>query len=848
MKTLLLCVGLAVGSVSFSQVIINEYSCSNRTGPIDAYGEREDWIELHNIGASAFDLSGFFLSDNPNNLAKWQIPVGASVPAGGYMMVFCSKRDELNGNELHPNFALTQTKNEWIILSSSGGAIQDSLAIVNMTQKDHSYGRTTDGALTWSLFSNPTPNGANTGAINYYTAKPTISLAAGFYTGSQSVTLATTDGSATIYYTLDGSVPTTGSTQYTGAINISSTAVLRARAFSSDPNTPPSFVESNTYIIDDSHTLPVLSVYGDQVKDFLEDNAPGSFSNNFDGGYEFFETDGSMVNEGTGYYNKHGNDSWAYDQRGFDLVVRDEYGSMNAIRHDIFPHKNRDEYQKLIVKAAANDNYPFSNGGAHIRDAAVHTLSQYADLRLDERSSRFGIVYVNGEYWGVYDMREKVDDSDFTDHYYNQDKYDIEFLKTWGGTWAEYGDPAMTEWNDLVNYITTGDMTDPVQYAYVKSKYNTGSLIDYVVLNSYIVTSDWLNWNTAWWHGHIPAPEADKQKWRYTLWDNDASWGHYINYTGIPNTNPDADPCNPESLPDPGGQGHIPILNKLMENPEFEQEYIARYADLMNTYFSCDYMIPFIDSMVAVVEPEMPDQIARWGGSMATWQQNVQDLKDYITQRCTEMAAGMVGCYNLSGPYDITVDVDPVGSGQVKINSIYPPSYPFTGQYYGGMLTIFKANPNAGFAFDYWESYNHTFMAPDSLVDSLNFTMADTIIGHFIDTTTTNPPPPPPGGGGNPLPNPTGFTGVHVPNAFSPNADGNNDVYSIYVGWDVTNFQFQLFDRWGNAVFKSSTYGDVWDGRYKSKLVNNGIYTYVLIYDSSETGHHEETGNITVIR
>src|SRR5690606_12750910 len=123
----------------------------------------------------------------------------------------------------------------------------------------------------------------------------------------------------------------------------------------------------------------------------------------------------------------------------------------NAVRHPLFQTKNSDEYQRLIVKAAANDNYPFSNG-AHLRDAMIHTLSQNADLRMDERTSRFGVVYVDGEYWGLYDLREKVDDHVFTLHYYNQDKFNIHFLKTWGGTWAEYGgQPAIDEWAALKN-------------------------------------------------------------------------------------------------------------------------------------------------------------------------------------------------------------------------------------------------------------------------------------------------------------------------------------------------------------------------------------------------------------
>ena len=126
--------------------------------------------------------------------------------------------------------------------------------------------------------------------------------------------------------------------------------------------------------------------------------------------------------------------------------------------------------------------------------------------------------------------------------------------------------------------------------------------------------------------------------------------------------------------------------------------------------------------------------------------------------------------------------------------------------------------------------------------------MSDTIIAYFVDTTTVppvivDPPVIPPG-----QPDPTTFTGVHVPNAFSPNSDNNNDLFEFYVGWDVESFQIQIFDRWGASVYKTSTVGEFWDGTFKSKTVNTGIYTYVLVYYSSETGDNKTTGNITVLR
>ena len=118
----------------------------------------------------------------------------------------------------------------------------------------------------------------------------------------------------------------------------------------------------------------------------------------------------------------------------------------------------------------------------HIRDSYVHSLSQIGDLRMDERSHESCILYVNGEYWGVYDVREKVDDSDFLEYYYDQGEGYVDFLKTWGNTWVEFGNNATyDEWENLVDFIVDNDMSDEANYEYVKSVYNTGSLIDYFI-------------------------------------------------------------------------------------------------------------------------------------------------------------------------------------------------------------------------------------------------------------------------------------------------------------------------------------------------------------------------------
>lgn len=733
----LLAVAFAAASLQ-AQIVVNEVCPSNRwidNAPptpftVDNYGEREDWFELYNTTGAIVDISGWWLSNRPGNPLKWQIPAGTTIPANGYKLVFCSKRNEATGGFLHTNFNLNQTDDDHVMLSDAAGTLVDEFAFdgTNCTKLMHSRGRTSDGAAAWSLFTTPTPGAANTGPAPEYLAKPTMSPAAGFYGGAQSVTINGPAG-ATIRYTTDGSQPTTASTAYTGAIPVNTVTVIRAAAFA--PGSEPSYTETNTYFIGVDHTVDVISAAGDQLLALLNGNGgiqPW-------GSMEYFGADGTLLDEAVGEYNEHGQDSWAYGQRGVDYIVRDESGYNHAVQHQIFNTTNRDKFQRLIIKAAAGDNFNFGPGQpAHIRDAYVQALSQVGDLDLDERSYQPCILYVNGQYWGVYDVREKVDDHDYTRYYYDQDKFDVQMLKTWGGTWSEYGgNQAQTDWDALRTYIQSNDMGDPTAFAYVDGQFNWKSLVDYFCLNSYTVCSDWLNWNTGWWRGMNPNGEA--QKWRYILWDMDATFDHYANFTGIPDESVNADPCDADELPNPGGQGHTVILNKLIdENEEVHNYYVNRYADLGNTLFSCDFMLPFLDSLIANIAPEMPGQIARWGGTVAQWEANVLEMRQFIEDRCITIQEGMVDCYDLVGPFDVCFNVEPPLSGTMQINSLNPDEYPFCGLYYGNIETTLAPIPADGFVFSHWEVFSTNSVLPsttDSLV-TIDFLTADSVVAVFI--------------------------------------------------------------------------------------------------------------------
>ncbi|MDZ4758597.1 MAG: lamin tail domain-containing protein [Bacteroidota bacterium] len=713
---------------SQAQLYINEYSCSNVSQYADTYAKHEDWIEIYNGGSSAVNLTGFYLSDDSTNLTKWKIRQNISIAAGGFSAFWASGRD--TGN--HTNFKFTQTKpkTEQIVLSDTDGS-QIDLVIIIKTQLGHSIGRSTNGGSTWGIFIAPSKGASNNASTQYtaYAETPTISLTAGFYGNAQTVTMSTNNAGLKIRYTTDGTPPTATSALYNNAIKISATTVLKAATFSSSSSVLPSFIVFNTYFINVSHTMKVVSISGYN----LQKLADGDNSLFPKGSFEFFDKGKKRKATAYGEFNSHGQDSWANDQRSLDFVARDEAGYGNAIEEKLFPLTDRSSFQKIILRAAGDDNYPAAHhasndGSAHIRDAFVQNLAKEGGLNLDVRTAEKCIVYLNGKYWGIYDLRENADDHDYTDYNYNQGKYDLQYILTWGTTWAEYGgNKALTDWSTLYNYINSNNMADSTKFAHVDSLLDVKSLADYIIVNSLTVCSDWLNYNTAWWRGLNP--NGKHKKWGYALWDNDATFGFYINYTGVPDTSASAAPCNVETggLSDP--EGHIVILQKLRKNKEFDKWYISRYADMLNSTFSTQHMTYVLDSIINLLKPEMTAHAKRWFGTYNEWYKNAQRLRWFIVRHGKSLESTMRSCYNLTGPYDLLLNTNPYGAGKININSLKNVQLPWKARYWGGIDIQLKTTPlDSGNKFINWTSKYHSFTPKaDSLYTTFKLTKGDTV-------------------------------------------------------------------------------------------------------------------------
>ncbi len=861
-----------------AQVVINEYSASNLNGFRDSFGKTEDWIELYNTSDNPVNISGWHLSDKESKPKKWEVPEGTVIPAKGFLVFLCSGRDRVVNGEYHTNFKLSQTSGkDYVLLADKAGTTLEVYPLA-LTLVEHSRCRLTDGAANWAISTQPSFGSSNNEApkVNDYTLAPSINLEAGFYDGPQTVTITNNEPNSILRYTTDGTNPTQQSTIYNGPLTVSNTQVIKARAFSNDPLVLPGKMIFNTYFIGETYSLAVFSVAADQVIELA--NGAGELIPI--GSIEYFNTEKEREAISFGSLNRHGQDSWQLDHRSLDWISRDEMGYNKAVQAPIFDYSDRDEYQRFMFRNSGDDNYPAINdgnhdGSAHVRDEFVQTLAQEGGLKLDVRGVKRVILFLNGKYWGVYGMREKVVDHDFTDEYYKQDKYDLQYLSTWQTTEIEYGGlKALEDWTRLRDFILENDMSLPENYKIAEDSINLTSLIDYFLMNQATVASDWLNYNTGWWRGLNP--DGKHKKWGYILWDLDATFDYYINYTGIPNTKADASLCDiypiseaiddffsqvdtatvdtlrncsrlggnnspyPDtdsifiqvinadnfccstwdeicqelyddfadprnSLPidscliikngtspypadDPilqqvisvepaccaawdgdcqaiysyfeqqeadtsgltgitGNVGkHEKILLKLLEeNADFKQLYYSRYADLMNTVFSCDTMNQLLDRMIAVIEDEMPRQINRWGGSMGEWRDNVARLRSYIDDRCLFLNQQAMECHgDVEGQYGLTLMTEPAGIGEIDLNTLDIEKFPWYGEYFGGMSNKIKAKVfdefDDEYEFSHWESKAGNSISPTGTdrKATLVLNTPDTLTAVFRQKGTTN--------------------------------------------------------------------------------------------------------------
>jgi gliding motility-associated-like protein len=877
-----LSIGLIVTNQVEAQLLINEYCAANKDAfatSVEQIQDRgsnisktkyEDWVELYNNSNSAISLQGYALSDNAAKPNKYLFPANLSIPAKGKMLFVCSGKNGYFGNYHHTNFKLNQTGGKDVIVLSKNGEIIDSIRVLP-AMKNHSRGRINDGAANWGVFEVATPNVTNMNAKQRYLSAPVCNVNAGFYGGSTTIEFTSTETDGTIFYTTDGTDPIKSSSakQYLSPINVSKTTAIRACVRpAANANTIASQVVTNTYFINENHVLPVISLCSSDFGNLFQFMKPNI---EIAGSMEFFDKNKVRQFKVEGGIKGHGNDSWYYEQKGMRFYARDEFGDASKINYPLFSSSERTKYDCVILRAAGSDNYvgfADASPSTHIRDGFAQTLAEKGNLNLDTRKYEAVIVYLNGTYWGVYELRERVDDK-FTKAYYNEGKEGVDMLSYYGGLSVENdaSGKAQQDWCNLYQFVKNNDMKIDANYNQVAAQLDVMSLIDYFCLNTFMVNSDWLNWNTAWWRGK----NATNGKWRYRLWDEDNIFNLGQNFSNIPSMDAEtANACDVQSVSsfqDAGcGQGHVDIFNALMNNHSFRNLYINRYADLLNTTLSKNNMLNHLNAMIADIQPEMQRHCERWDAGNAhsyqTWMNNVNYLRSQIAARANKTYASMDTCYNATPVSGIVVNVTPAQSGNVVVNTVMPASYPVALTYFKNLEVNFSASANTGFKFSHWTVKNQVLANNESASIKLAFTAGDTLVAVFVedkpianvydsirtknlngvdiktlapvkadeddkDELTAHIEKEEEENKFENAPGRTAFHKIIVPSVFTPNGDGNNDVLYV-LGASLSNFQFAVYNIAGQLVFSSNNQSEGWNGTISGSPAPVGTYVYFV--------------------
>lgn len=615
-------ISLSVRGVWINEVVAEASVLSGTTRT-----SQNDWIELYNGSGSAVSLLGYGLSDSA--ATPFRMTLGDVTLAPGEYLV------------IEPTEFGVSTADETIYLTAPDHVLKDWFDTGFLSNGISSGRGNTAGsepADTRFFYAVPTRGQANSTTGSQTTAlQPKISVSQsadgspvnGLYLdGPALVSLSSAQPDAVIRYTLNGSKPDSNSPVYAAPLTVSANTVVRCRAELA--GSLPSSDVSRTLLTDPRHDLPVVSI---AVKADDMFGANGVWTNFMSRSIEaaaevsFYENDGTFGIEFSTGIALHGSYSRKELQKSLEFNLRECYGDTQII-YPFFPDNEISTFKHLVLRTSSQD---WKN--TKLRDALMTEIVE-DDLNVDTMDWRPCVVYINGEYFGLYEIRENVDQYYMASHY-GVDPDNLDIIKgnaiVLEGSKDEYA-------NNLTKYVQAHDMNDPAAYQHVLSLIDEQSLMDWLIGESFFSNLD--SGNKKFWR-----ERTEGAQWRWVLFDLD--WAMSPATYAINTLRDD--------LLDPLGHGSDNIFNsvlqvKLMQNPEFRDMFIERYAGFLNTTFKTDRMLGILDSMAEQIRSEMPRQIARWGlpVKVSYWENNIAALRRMIGAKRGMMQTHLQQTFGLS--------------------------------------------------------------------------------------------------------------------------------------------------------------------------------------------------------
>lgn len=560
-------------------------------------------------------------------------------------------------------------------------------------------------------------------ALNFATlTPPLISRSAGFNSEPFYIEIQSEIESARIYYTLDGSIPTRGSNQYhepvligaetSGEEEFPKGVTLRAILFSDEFEEVSSVVTQSFFIgeqVEFSSSLPIVSMTVDP--DFLFHREFGLYTGrNYlyrgmkwerSAHIEFFEITGVLGFSKNVNIRIHGVESRQLPQKSFRIYANSIHEEEKIISYELFSdYKNKyfgepvNEFETLLLRNSGTELFR-----TMFRDAFVQTLAEKTNL--DTQAYRPVNLYINGEYWGLYNFRERIDEFYVRNHYYI-DPDDVAIIEYVANVGLVGDQRAVNKYLQLYSFISDNDITNEEIYRKVGEMMDLENFIDYQIIQIYSANMDWPQNNNVFWRlisrtGNPEAYEGFDIRWRWILFDLDFAFH-----------NSSLDLMSFATRDD---QSTF-LLRSLIKNDEFRHQFLNRFADLMNTTFSPQYVINRIEEMQFIIEPDISRHIARWSlpESLDSWYANIQNKKDFATNRPSVMRKHLVDFFNLEGFYEITISTNSE-EGYVNFNSInifdgtpgVVDASLWVGKYIINIPVQIIAEPLPGYKFVRWE-------------------------------------------------------------------------------------------------------------------------------------------------
>ena len=603
----------ASGAASYAKdhlpkgLIISEIMAANLSYIQGPYGRTCDWVELYNNSDATINLKEYGISTDSSDLGKYTLPDKTLGPGKYTVILLSEKENAVKSGYSHLLFNLSAAGETLYI--SKDGVIVDYVISPELSG-DMAYGRAADGS-GFAVMASPTPGSANTNGTSEISAAPTSQTAQGTYDSSVKVTLA---GAGTVYYTTDCTTPTQASTRYTGPITLTETTVIRAVSY--ENGKLPSKSLDLTFVVNEGISLPVVSVVtspenlwdhysGIYVKG---PNASSTFpyvGANFWQNWEKEATVSLFEKDGTGFsvpcgLSIFGAYSRARDQKGFCCSFRDSYG-LGTLNYPLFGEENLSSFESFILRCSGQDDTK-----SRMRDVLMTSLVA-EKTNVAVQKYRPVVLLLNGEFWGVYYIREKAQEN-YVAGNYNVTRAEVVMTGADGIDKEEYV--------HLVNYAKTHDLSVKEHYDYVCSLMDIDNYMDYIIAEIYVGNTD---------NGNIRFFMTPTTKWTWILYDTDYGFAD-ASYDSV------KDHLNPEGT-GAGNAFSTKLINALLTSPTFKEAFLRRIAWQIDNIWTVENVHNRIAELEGLIAEDMKRDCETWERDYSKWQSHVQVLRDFVVYR-----------------------------------------------------------------------------------------------------------------------------------------------------------------------------------------------------------------------